>query len=130
MRILYVEDEPNDYIIYIRAVTAEANRRGGTLDHAPTLEDALRQVQAGDYDVIVLDLNIPLGEDCRPGYVDSDLNGLYLLGYLKDQGNDRTRVVCLTNYMLRARTELEQFPRIKILPKSCTRDAVVKAVFP
>ncbi len=130
MRVLFVEDEPNDYMMYIKAVDAEVTRRHGRMEHVPTLEDALRQVQAVDYDVIILDLNIPLGEDCRAGYKDCELNGKYLLGYLKEHGRGETRVVCLTNYTLRARTELSQFSNIEILAKACTRDALVKAVCP
>ena len=67
MRVLFVEDEPNDYLMYINAVSAEATQRGGEMDHVRTLDDALRRLRSDPYDVVILDLIIPLGEDCPEG---------------------------------------------------------------
>lgn len=130
MRVLFVEDEPNDYLMYIEAICAEAAQRDGEMDHVRTLEDALCRLQSDPYDVVILDLNIPLGEDCPEGYKDCEMNGKYVVDYLHSQGASHVRVVCLTNYALRARSELRPFPGMTILAKSCKRDVVVKAVFP
>lgn len=130
MRVLFVEDEPNDYLMYINAVSAEAAQRGGEMDHVRTLEDALRRLRSDPYDVVILDLNIPLGEDCPEGYKDCEMNGKYVVDYLHTHDASHVRVVCLTNYALRARGELRPFPSMTILAKSCKRDVVVKAVFP
>jgi len=130
MRVLFVEDEPNDYLMYINAVSAEAVRRGGEMDYVRTLDDAMRRLETNPYDVILLDLNIPLGEDYQGTYKDCEMNGKYVIDYLRDHGVTDTRVVCLTNYALRARGELGAFPNLMILPKACTRDVVIRAVFP
>jgi CheY-like chemotaxis protein len=130
MRVLFVEDEPRDYRLYIEAVAKVVTERNGTLDHVRFLDETLRHLGEGAYDVIVLDLNIPLGKNCPDDYEDSELNGKYVVNYLRDHGMTDTRIVCLTNYGLKARSELGEYPNITILPKSCTRAVLTQAVFP
>lgn len=129
MRVLFVEDEERDYRLYIEAVGVAAKTRGCAVDLVQSLEDALRCVQAESYDVIVLDLNIPLGANCPVGYVDCEFNGKYLVGHLRDQGAT-PRIVCLTNYALEAGGAIGVWADLVVLPKSCTRAALTHAVFP
>jgi CheY-like chemotaxis protein len=129
MRVLFVEDEPNDYLMYISAVEAEAIRRGGELHQARTLEEALRCVTASTYDAIVLDLNIPLGAGLGDRYQELRLNGKYLLEHLHDSPAPPPRLVCLTNYLMRTCDDLKAYAGLVILPKSTRRDALIAAVF-
>lgn len=64
MNILLVEDETRVADFIRRGLSAE----GWSVDHAPSGEDALEHVEAGNYDVILLDLMLPgiQGQDvCR-----------------------------------------------------------------
>lgn len=130
MRVLFVEDEPRDYTMQIDALKAEATRRGGQLDQAQTLEEALRAVAACAYDAIVLDLDIPLGTEHQDVYQNRKLNGMHLLDYLCTLERSPVRVVCFTNYLFSSRSELGAHPGLLILAKSTMRDELVKAVFP
>jgi CheY-like chemotaxis protein len=130
MRVLFVEDEPDDYAMYIDAVRAEAIRRGGQLEQVRTLEEALRCVKACAYDAIVLDLDIPLSAENQAVHQNSRFNGKHLLDYLRTLERSPVRVVCLTVYILSSRSELGAYPGLIILGKSTRRDVLVKAVFP
>jgi two-component system OmpR family response regulator len=58
MRILIVEDDMK----LVRALTAGLQHEGYTVDAAESGDDALDQVEANDYDAILLDLMLPGGD--------------------------------------------------------------------
>lgn len=127
MRVLFVEDEPNDYQFYIDALRSELALRHGELHLAHTLEQTLCQLERVSYDAVVLDLNIPLGLDCRDGYDDCLLNGKYVVAYLRDRPLSDTRVVCFTNHLRQARADLGMdLTGITVLPKSSSRHAMLQ----
>ncbi|MFD1881938.1 response regulator transcription factor [Paracoccus pacificus] len=79
MRLLVVEDEPD----LAEAVSAYLGSAGHAVDLAPSLDDAGAAAAATDYDLILLDLQLPDGD------------GLSLLRELRAQGH-RTPVLIIT----------------------------------
>lgn len=58
IRVLVVEDNPGDAAL-IRYSLAEPGPGKFSIAHAPTLADAVGQMQAGLFDVVLLDLSLP-----------------------------------------------------------------------
>jgi DNA-binding NtrC family response regulator len=58
LRILLVEDDPNDAEL-VQACLAEAARSRAELVHAGTLAEGLRALQTQNFDVAVIDLDLP-----------------------------------------------------------------------
>ncbi|WP_408908345.1 response regulator, partial [Variovorax paradoxus] len=58
MRILLLEDEPEMASVLLTAL----HRRGILVDHAATLADGARHVEATPYDALVLDRRLPDGD--------------------------------------------------------------------
>jgi len=85
MRLILVEDTPD----VAEAIVASFTRRGEAIDHAATVEEARDSLAVQDYDVVILDINLPDG------------SGTDLLRGLRKAGN-ATPVLMLT-----ARCEVE-----------------------
>ncbi len=85
MRLLLVEDTRD----VAEAIVVSFSRRGDAIDHAPTVESARDALAVQDYDVLILDVNLPDG------------SGTDLLRDLRAHGNP-TPVLMLT-----ARIEVE-----------------------
>jgi CheY-like chemotaxis protein len=131
MKILWVEDEPKDSEAWVRAVNEELPARGGgNIAFAGTVDETVRMLDADRYDVVVLDLNIPLGPDTSRRWRDGNLNGKYVVKHLAETERLASiQVICLTNLALLARTELGEVPGIKILPKGSFTAELKKAIF-
>jgi len=57
MRLLLVEDTQD----VAEAIVASFSRRGDAIDHAPTAEEARDALAVQDYEVLILDINLPDG---------------------------------------------------------------------
>lgn len=129
MRILWVEDEPKDSEAWVKVVSAELGP-DDSIAFAGAVDEAVRMMDAEAYDLFILDLNIPLGPDAPPDWVDCNLNGKYVVEHLRNTDRlAKTRVVCLTNLARLARTELGEVPGITIMPKGSFSAELKKAIF-
>ena len=130
MRILWVEDELRDSEAWVEAVGRELARRGGAMDFAVNVDEAVRRLDGCDYDTLVLDLNVPLGVPPSAEWCDGNLNGRYVVDHLKATNRlGIVRVICLTNLALVARTELGEGAGIRIVPKGSFSAEVKQAIF-
>lgn len=59
LRVLLVEDDPDAARLFERRL--EAGTASFRIDHAPDLQSALRLLETGPYDAMVLDLSLPDG---------------------------------------------------------------------
>jgi CheY-like chemotaxis protein len=90
---------------------------------------ALALLGSQEFDVIILDLNIPLGRDAPDELIDGHLNGKHVVTYLdKEQRLPALRVLCLTNFYERARNELGD--KAVIVKKGTFVADFLRAVFP
>ncbi len=81
MKIIVVDDEPD----IIELVRYNLIREGFSVDHAESGNEALRKIRTGDYDLIILDLMLPV------------ISGLELCRILgKDEKTSRIPIIMLT----------------------------------
>jgi DNA-binding response OmpR family regulator len=78
-KILYAEDEPASREL----VSGELRRSGYTVDTAEDGEEAIRLLDAGEYDLLLLDIRMPRK------------TGIDVLSHLKEKGM-RPRIIMLT----------------------------------
>lgn len=115
MKILWVEDQVEDNMSFYRIL----GRRGDSVTHASTVQEAIVALRDDLFETVVLDLKIPLGEgpDVEDAE-DSDFNGKHVLSHLQSEGLlEIVRVVCLTNFWEMAAEELK-FYNVEIVRKA------------
>lgn len=119
MRVLWVEDEyrkskPFYQVLY---------DRGATIRFASTVSQALTWLENEAFDLLLLDLKIPLGLGLRQqGYEDSEFNGRHVL--IAIDSSDRYTVlrrICFTNYQAQVKAILADHD-VEIVHKSIRLD--------
>jgi DNA-binding response OmpR family regulator len=85
MRLLIVEDEPD----LADALARGVRRRGHAIDIAPTSTDAELRLTSGEYDLVLLDWNLPDGSGL-------DVCRQLVSGEISTLGDRRPRVLMLT----------------------------------
>jgi CheY-like chemotaxis protein len=96
MKILWVEDQPGD----AREYWAILKRHGDTVWQATNVDQALNYLDAEVYDIIILDIAIPLGISPAVGHLeDTDYNVQYVVDRIRQDGLfEISRIVCLSNF--------------------------------
>jgi CheY-like chemotaxis protein len=125
VNVLWVEDQLQDNQVYADALAGDESRP--QIKYAASVAEALVSLAAQEFDVVVLDLNLPLGREAPASFMDTDTNGAYVAKHLRETGRlARTRVVCLTNFYHRAQEALGE--GVKIVNKGAFARDFVRVV--
>jgi CheY-like chemotaxis protein len=127
VRILWVEDQFEENKAFLRAAE---NAYGASVEWAGSVAEAYRKMEDGDrYDVIVVDLKIPLGDDDAVAHLsDTDFNGQYVIIRLEEQSYvSEGKVICLTNFVVDATSILREKP-VRIVRKAGYLREFVEAI--
>jgi CheY-like chemotaxis protein len=125
MNVLWVEDNLEDNRVFADAL--EHGHVEATVTYAGSVADALVALEIAIPDLVVLDLNIPLGRDAPDDLTDSDVNGTYVAQRMRqDPRLLGVRIVCLTN--LDDRAEAARAAGAVIVRKGSFASDFMKAV--
>ena len=125
MRILWVEDELDDNRTYYDTLI----RPDTEIRLASTVHEALTLLQSTHFDLIIVDLNIPIGNGpLMESYPDGDLNGTYVVEYVWRTVASQARIICLTNFWEKVGDQLKPW-NVEIVPKVAYLKEVRRIVY-
>jgi CheY-like chemotaxis protein len=110
VRVLIVDDDPASAELTERRLKSVADVE---FNHGP--EGAVLKIEAGGYDVVLLDLNMP------------GTSGLHILDVLKKTGN-ASRVVLYSSMDESALAEIARTAGVDYLTKSATKDEMIAKI--
>ncbi|GIW43320.1 MAG: acetoacetate metabolism regulatory protein AtoC [Candidatus Binatia bacterium] len=112
VRTLLVEDEPN----MVRTLAKILERRGHRVDSASNGLEALRRLEAGSYDLVITDLNMPV------------MDGLQLLREMKARSLDAAVIVLTGHGTIQSAVEALKLGAGDYLIKPCHPEELLLAV--
>lgn len=126
MDILWIDDCTDDY----PGISRLLESKGTSLRFAANVQQAFVILKDRSFDLIVLDLNIPLGFGSEvDALADTHHNGVHVVHAFDDLLRSRgTRIVCVTNYESMAREVLARY-NIDVAAKSDFMKDIAKHVF-
>jgi CheY-like chemotaxis protein len=110
-KVLIVDDDPNDGELTRRRLAGIP----GTVEFYEGAEGAVEHIQAGDYGLVLLDLNMP------------GISGLQILNALKSHG-DSTKILLYSSMDEAGLAQIGQTAGVPYLTKSASKDALVELV--
>ncbi len=110
IRVLIVDDDPASAELSQRRLKSAAD-----VDFNNGPEGALARIESGEYDVILLDLNMP------------GTSGLHILDVLKKLG-DSSKVVLYSSMDESALAEIARTAGVDYLTKSATKDEMIAKI--
>jgi CheY-like chemotaxis protein len=115
MKVLWVEDQPADY----REYWSILQDHGDQVVVATTVDQALSFLQSDVFEVIILDIAIPLGDSPTVADLeDTDFNGRYVIDWIRRESvHEVSRIVCLSNFIAVAGQLTEGLP-VQVLHKA------------